>query len=68
MSTTFNVAVKYGTGHADLDTEGDIGESASPTMFSFSTEGERAAFLRGIDLATSVMDGFVDAWVEARSA
>jgi len=62
---SFWVAVRHGSGHDDLDEANEVGENASPDFYKFNTEAECDAFLKGIAIASDVMDGFVNAWVEA---
>lgn len=58
----YRVSFNSGTGHDDIDEDESPGD---PTFVEFATEAERAAFLKGVDMTREVMNGWVDAWVDA---
>jgi len=63
---SFKVSFNSGTGHDDVDEENETGERGEPTIYSFETEAERDAFLKGVAITDEVMNGWVDAWVITR--
>lgn len=56
---SFRVSLTSGSGHDDLDLEGD----GEPDIHAFDSEVERLAFMAGVRIAASLTDGFVNAWV-----
>lgn len=59
--TKFKVKVYSGTGHEEIDNEDECPES----IYEFDTEAERRAFIKGVSLASGVMDGWRDAYCDA---
>lgn len=57
----YKVAVRSGSGHKDLDSEN---EAEVPEIIEFQTEVERAAFVRGINMAADQLDGWIEGWIE----
>lgn len=58
----FRVRFESGTGHDDIDKDVSPG---GPSVVEFNTREEREAFLLGVTMTYEVMNGWVDAWVEA---
>lgn len=56
-SQKFKVQITSGTGHDE--------ENDEPEIYEFDTAAEREAFIKGINLASEVMDGWIDAWIVA---
>ena len=62
----YKVSFNSGTGHDEID-QGAEGEQAlAPDIIEFGTDAERKAFLLGVNMATEVTNGWVDAWVEVK--
>jgi hypothetical protein len=63
----FRVAVQRGTGHDDLDHENGVGEGAEPDIITFESAAQRAAFIKGVNLAVGALDGWEAGWITAEA-